>query len=103
MRDESLLIAPCELWDREPNMLLWEDPTTRLACLALRNTPDGDEREYLCGYVCVPEGRPAFKAPWDDGLIRCPPVRSPRQTVLGIRPGMKLPAGANACGGDRPS
>jgi hypothetical protein len=69
MRDESLLIAPCELWDQEPNMLLWEDPTTRLACLALRNTPDGDERVYWRGYVGVPEGCPAFKAPWDDGLI----------------------------------
>jgi hypothetical protein len=69
MRNASLLIAPCELWDREPNMVLWEDPTTRLACLALRNTPDGDERVYWRGYVGVPETHPAFKAPWDDGLI----------------------------------
>lgn len=69
MRDQSLSIAPCELWDQEPNMLLWEDPTTRLACLALRNTPEVGERVYWRGYVAVPEGHAAFKAPWDDDLI----------------------------------
>src|SRR5262245_10708664 len=62
-------MVPCELWDQEPNMLLWEVPTTQLAWLALRNTPGGDERAYWCGYVGIPEGRPAFKATWDYGLI----------------------------------
>ena len=40
-------------WDSEPDKKQWEDPTTHLPCLIVRNHGGA-----LCGYVGVPQGHP---------------------------------------------
>lgn len=44
---------PAGPWDSEPDKVQWEDPATKLPCLAVRNRTGA-----WCGYVGLPVGHP---------------------------------------------
>lgn len=48
-------------WDNEPDKIQWEDESTGLPCLIVRNGIGA-----LCGYVGISEGHPWFGVAWDD-------------------------------------
>ena len=48
-------------WDSEPDKIQWQDPTTKLPCLMVRNSMGG-----WCGYVGVPRNHPAYEVDYDD-------------------------------------
>ena len=48
-------------WDNEPDKIQWQDPTTKLPCLMVRNPAGG-----WCGYVGVPRNHPAYEKDYDD-------------------------------------
>lgn len=50
-------------WQNEPDKLQWQDETTGLPCLVVRNTR---VTGALCGYVGVAEGHPDFEKGYDD-------------------------------------
>lgn len=52
---------PAGPWDGEPDKVQWEDPATKLACLAVRN-PMG----AWCGYVGLPAGHPWREKHYDE-------------------------------------
>ena len=48
-------------WDSEPDKIQWQDPTTKLPCLMVRNDLGG-----WCGYVGVPRNHPAYGVDYND-------------------------------------
>lgn len=54
------------LWDSEPDKIQWEDATTGLPCLAVRNSDMGN----WCGYVGVAADHPWFEKSYDDDIIK---------------------------------
>lgn len=48
-------------WSDEPDKMQWQDETTGLPCLIVRNRMGA-----LCGYVGVAEGHPAFDVHYDE-------------------------------------
>lgn len=49
-------------WQSEPDKVQWEDPETKLPCLAVRNKNLG----HWCGYVGVAEKHPLYGRPYND-------------------------------------
>jgi hypothetical protein len=49
-------------WQNEPDKVQWQDQTTGLPCLAVRNPYFG----HWCGYVGVNENHKYFNANWDE-------------------------------------
>ena len=52
---------PSGEWDNEPDKIQWQDPTTKLPCLMVRNGIGG-----WCGYVGVLQDHPAYEVDYDD-------------------------------------
>lgn len=52
---------PAGPWDGEPDKIQWEDPETKLACLAVRNRMGA-----WCGYVGLPTGHAWREMGYDD-------------------------------------
>ena len=48
-------------WDSEPDKIQWQDPTTKLPCLMVRNNLGA-----WCGYVGVPRDHPAYEVDYND-------------------------------------
>lgn len=51
-------------WQDEPDKVQWQDPTTQLPCLIVRNNFGA-----WCGYVGVSKGHPLFEQHYDKGNI----------------------------------
>lgn len=58
---------PRGVWDQEPDKVQWQDETTGLPCLAVRQTSFG----HWCGYVGVAEGHPAFGRDYNHVAVDC--------------------------------
>ena len=52
---------PSGEWDNEPDKIQWQDPTTKLPCLMVRNRLGA-----WCGYVGVPQDHSAYERFYDD-------------------------------------
>lgn len=54
-------------WQSEPDKRQWQDEATSLPCLLKRNPESG----FLCGYVGVPPGHPAYEQDYSSVDVSC--------------------------------